>query len=643
MAMSSVNVSRVSFNQQINTLLSSLRSSSVQLLTDQTQLSSGLAFSSASENPAAAAQVLDLEGALGRQDQIVSNLQHASSMLDATDAAIVEIHALISDAHAIASQNIGPLATAEERVASAELIADIVEQLTTVGNREFNGSYLFAGRDTTEAPFVPALNGVAYTGDTGDVLAHVARLDDEPINLTGAELFGALSSQVSGTIDLSPALTEDTRLEDVVGARAEPLNADRLIIGDGAAGSVTTIDLTRADTLGDVVDMINEQGGGLVTAALAANGITLTPAGGAITVTELGSGTTAAGLGLLTTTASGGPISGDTLRRNVTRTTEVASLAGGAGVDLAGGLTITNGAVTAEIDLSAASTVQDLLNTINNAGLYVRARIKDDGTGIEIINEVSGAHLSIGENGGTTAADLGLRTLDLSTSLSSLNFGKGVETVAGQDDIRVTAKDGSTVDVNLDAAGTIGEVIDAITTAAADAGVAVSASLSVTGSGIRIEDTTGGVGSLSVSRLNFSYALDDLGLDQSVQDPATELIGDDVNTSRTDGVLTALVDLERALRADDDRAITEAAERVNGFVDEVNRVHGQVGARAQAMQSRLTQTENAASATEQLLSEVRDLDYTEAVTRFQQTQLALQATLMASSQSLNLSLMNFLG
>jgi hypothetical protein len=35
-------------------------------------------------------------------------------------------------------------------------------------------------------------------------------------------------------------------------------------------------------------------------------------------------------------------------------------------------------------------------------------------------------------------------------------------------------------------------------------------------------------------------------LDQSVADPATELVGDDVNGARANGLLTALYDLEAA-------------------------------------------------------------------------------------------------
>ena len=643
MALSPINMSRISFNQQTTTLLESLRRSSLGMMLEQNHLSSGRSFESPSQDPAAAARVLSLEGVLGRQGQIVENLRHASDMLEATDGTITEVHALLSDAHAIASQTLGALVSADERAAAAELVADIIEQLIVVGNREFNGVYLFAGRDTASPPFEAVLGGAAFTGDTGDVLARVSKLDDEPINLTGDELFGALSSAVTGSVDLTPRLTVDTRLEQVTGALGLPIRLGPLLITAEATGEAITVDLAPADTVGDVIDLINDAAAGVVTASLADSGITMTPTGGAVTVTDTGTGMVAADLGVLAETATGAPIGGSGLVPRLTRTTAVADLAGGAGVDLTGGLVMTNGAKTVTLDLSTAETVQDILNAINNAGLYVRAQINSEANGIEVLNSVSGTTLSIAESTGSTAAELGLRTLDRSTSLSALNFGRGVETVEGQGDIRITAKDGNTVDVNLDGLSTVGDVVDAINTATAAAGVAVAASVAPSSSGIRIVDSTGGTGRLSVTRLNLSFALDDLGLDKTVADPETELIGEDIDTARTDSVITALIDLEAALRNDDDRAITEAADRVNRFMKQVNRAQGVVGARARAMSSRQDQTETAVLATQQFLSELRDLDYAAAVTRFQQAQVALQATLMTGSRSLSVSLLDFLG
>jgi flagellar hook-associated protein 3 FlgL len=112
----------------------------------------------------------------------------------------------------------------------------------------------------------------------------------------------------------------------------------------------------------------------------------------------------------------------------ITPLTPLTQLRGGAGVDLAG-LKITNGLLSATIDLTAATTVEDLLNRINSSGTAVRAEINAAGTGINILNPTQGTAMTIAENGGTTAADLGIRSFHATTPLAQLNGGGGVRTV----------------------------------------------------------------------------------------------------------------------------------------------------------------------------------------------------------------------
>jgi flagellin-like hook-associated protein FlgL len=88
--------------------------------------------------------------------------------------------------------------------------------------------------------------------------------------------------------------------------------------------------------------------------------------------------------------------------------------------------------------------------------------------------------------------------------------------------------------------------------------------------------------------------------------------------------------------------VSAAGEQIGQLVMETNRWQGVVGAQSQGMHARLTRTQDAVDATRILLSDVKDVDFTEAVTRFQQAQLALQATIMTGSQILNLSLLDYL-
>ena len=144
------------------------------------------------------------------------------------------------------------------------------------------------------------------------------------------------------------------------------------------------------------------------------------------------------------------------------------------------------------------------------------------------------------------------------TSLSRLNFGQGLGSVKGKDDLRIVGKDGeTTVNVNLDGVSTIGDVIQAINEASTEAGASIKASLPPTG-GILIEDSSGDDGSIRVSSLNLSTAADNRGLivgpDATTGDP----IGEAVSSVRANGILDVLIQLAKSLRGDDNQVRTSA-------------------------------------------------------------------------------------
>lgn len=643
MSISPINITRVSHNLRTMSMLESTRRNLVDLFGQQNRLATGRNFVTASEDPVAAAQALNLRESLDRQSQILSNLRHADLMLSASDDALSEVNDLLNQAESLASRSIGAQANADERQANAALISEIRERLMIVGNRRVNGQYIFAGRDTEEAPFVSALGGIAYIGDTGDVLARVSRLEQESINVPGNVLFGALSSSIGGGTNLNPGLTAQTRLDDLAGANLQGIRRGSIAITSSSGASIL-VDVTSADTVGDILDMLNaalESSGSGATVAIDGRGLAITGAG--LTIADPPNGATASDLGLVVSAASPAAAGVTDLVPRISPITPIDVLNGGTGIDQDAGFKITNGPNSVVIDLSEATSVQDIINEINAAGLFAHARVNDAGTGIEVVSQLSGAEMSISENGGTTAADLGLLTFSRSTGLETLNSGRGVETVLGEPDLRITDKTGAAFDVNLDGAETIGDVLDMINFAAADAGVAVESSLTVDGNGIALVDSSGGAAALTIERgTQSSFAIEDLGLADLVEGAEPELAGHDVATVRAEGVFTALLDLESALLGNDERAISDTAERMTQFNEDITREHGIIGARAQSMRARIEQTENAVIATRSFLSDIEDLDYTEAITRFQQAQTALQANLLSGSQLLNLSLLDFL-
>ncbi|MGQ9649171.1 MAG: flagellar hook-associated protein FlgL [Phycisphaerae bacterium] len=651
MAISSINITRTSFNLQTLSLLDSLRQNTLKIFLEQNRLATGNKITAPSDDPVGAGSAVRMTEILDRQEQILANIRYADGFLSATDNAISEISQLLTDAHSIALEMVNSFSSQEQRDSMAEVVKSIIQELVMVGNRTYGDVYLFGGRKTDSVPFSEENGGVVYRGDTKSLTAHVDRFLDAPFNISGDELFGSLSGKVAGWVDLDPSLTGDTRLADMGGTTGRGIDTSGLLrISLDVPAASFTVDLSNADTAQNVIDMINDAaaqaglnvGPGLdfnVSYNASLNGFQIDVAAGNVSVQDVGGGVTGRDLGLVGIAA--GSIVGADLQPRLVPMTTVASLFGGAGAAL-GSIIITNDNLTATVDLSSAATIQDVLNDISNAGVKVKAQINEAGTGIDVINLVSGLEMRIGEAGdgmGTTEV-LGIRSMYANTPLSQLNNGRGVEFRADHDDLLINTKDGNSFTVDLDGCLTVQDVLDRINAAA---GGAVTASLALTGNGIRLVDNTGGGGTFSVSRADLSPAIDGLGLEKSTS--GNEIVGDDVNGIQPDSVFSALIDLYQALvtgGSDAEQRITAAGARIREFIDHTTRVQGRVGARSQAMSTRLELTEDAVVATQALLSEVKDLDYTEAITRFQQAQTILQANLMTGARLMQLSLMDYL-
>lgn len=190
--------------------------------------------------------------------------------------------------------------------------------------------------------------------------------------------------------------------------------------------------------------------------------------------------------------------------------------AGGSGepLDLDSGIQVMVGAQTHVIDTRGAETVEDLINRFNQAGANVVAEINSFRNGIDVRSRVSGVGFSIGENGGTTATQLGLRTLTVETQLAELNQGRGVHTSEGEDFV-IRRNDGVELSIDISAAKNIGDVLELINSHPdnQDSANQVTARLAETGNGIEIvDDNPPGSATLSITKSLFSQSSWDLGL-----------------------------------------------------------------------------------------------------------------------------------
>ncbi len=219
------------------------------------------------------------------------------------------------------------------------------------------------------------------------------------------------------------------------------------------------------------------------------------------------------------TIATGGRLNSETL---------LDALNSGAGIHR-GEIQITDrSGQSATVDLSSAFSAQDVLDAINNtANIDVTASVSG---GHLVLTDTSGAtanDLSVVDvNGGSTAADLGIAqsvsagtltgsdvyTVDGAFSLADINDGNGLDRTNGGPDLRITLTDDSTLDINLDGAATVNDVVNLINNDENNAG-RVSASLA--NGRLVLQDLSGGGGTslFHVEDINTASVVRQLGLD----------------------------------------------------------------------------------------------------------------------------------
>ncbi len=206
--------------------------------------------------------------------------------------------------------------------------------------------------------------------------------------------------------------------------------------------------------------------------------------------------------------------------------TALSELNGGKGI-ARGQFRITDrSGATTVIDTTAAVTVDDVLKKINTSlDVSVKATINNDRIVLTDLTGKTTSKLIVQDLGaGTSAADLGLagnsssntltgsdiNYLSRDTAINALNDTRGLRTKGGtSDDFRVTTRDGSTFDVSVSSAKSIGDVLDAINTASAGK---VTASIPTGSNHLSLADNTTGLGSFGVASLAGSKAAEDLGL-----------------------------------------------------------------------------------------------------------------------------------
>ena len=328
-------------------------------------------------------------------------------------------------------------------------------------------------------------------------------------------------------------LATSTRLDTFNGGEAVQRGSIKITDRSGAS---STIDLTKAYTVDDVLNAINEEGSLSVTASTSGGQIILTDSSGSTTsnliVAEVGTGTTAADLGIqksvAATTLTGSEV------YYLTEDFTLDQLNDGNGVFQFDGaddlrFTTTDG-TQIDVNLDDVFDLGELVSAINddaaNGGKLTAAL--SNGRLVLTDNAGGGGTLTVVDiNSGNSVEALGLDNAAVGNTLTgdrllaglgsklirNLNGGQGITTPGS---ITVTDRSGLTATLDLSNAESLDEVLNAINGAIDDSTsdkLSLTARYNELGTGIEVVDSSGATASnLIIADVGGGSFAADLGL-----------------------------------------------------------------------------------------------------------------------------------
>jgi flagellar hook-associated protein 3 FlgL len=203
-------------------LSAAISASTAQEQTLTSELSSGLAVSSLSANPVAASANVGLASQLAGLDSFVQSSSSEQGVLQVTDSTLGEVVTQVTSAISLATQGANGTLNTADLASIAQEAAGIRDNVLSLANTSYQGSYLFSGSQGTTKPFTldsttsPAT--ATYNGDQVTSSLTTPSGQSVTLNVPGSSVFTAAGTSLLGTLN---QLVSDLQSGNSSGAAAD--------------------------------------------------------------------------------------------------------------------------------------------------------------------------------------------------------------------------------------------------------------------------------------------------------------------------------------------------------------------------------------------------------------------------------------
>jgi len=197
----------------VPTILAGLQQSQVSLNTALQEVSTGKSVNVPSDNPSAAADMVQNTIETGDVDQYTQNVNSILSTIQTSSSVLSSVVTSLTQAVSLGTEGANGTNSTANLQAIATQVQGILSKVVSDANTTIAGSYLFGGTSTT-TPYVAdstSSSGYTYTGNNDSNSVAVGDNLSVTVNVPGSQIFSDPSNNVLGSLSsLVTALNSGT-------------------------------------------------------------------------------------------------------------------------------------------------------------------------------------------------------------------------------------------------------------------------------------------------------------------------------------------------------------------------------------------------------------------------------------------------
>lgn len=180
-------------------LLAALNQTELQAQRDELELSTGSDVNEPSDNPLAAALLIQNNDQATFNASYLQSLNTVNGQLSTADSTLNSVETALQQAISLGVEGANGTLSDSDRTDVAQELQGIQSQLISLANTSYEGNYLFGGTETTTPPYTASSSdssGVTYNGNSGVNSVSVGNGYQIEVNVPGSQLFSATGNNV---------------------------------------------------------------------------------------------------------------------------------------------------------------------------------------------------------------------------------------------------------------------------------------------------------------------------------------------------------------------------------------------------------------------------------------------------------------